>query len=283
MALNRVGGNSPPYGAGSLFDSTSMMRVALSSMTSTFVHAVALGGLAMWSLESFQAPQFQVASGQAVTVQFAPASASSEAERTIQIEAEPLPEAPVETHEVKHEAQSVEIQRKQTSTPPKAEPVRQEDAEELPLLDISLPTTKVVAEVLPESNAQTDDEDFDGKPTAQPPEHQVAAIPVEFQTAEVAGANNREQLPRKLPVNPSPPYPLEALLAGVEGRPIFRVRISVEGHVESFKLATSSGSEVLDNAAAATIRHWRFEPARRNGVPVEFEVLIPVTFSIRRS
>ena len=84
-------------------------------------------------------------------------------------------------------------------------------------------------------------------------------------------------------MNPSPPYPLEALLAGIEGRPIFRVRISVEGHVESFKLATSSGSEILDNAAAATIRHWRFEPARRNGVPVAFEVLVPVTFSIRRS
>ena len=38
----------------------------------------------------------------------------------------------------------------------------------------------------------------------------------------------------------------------------------------------------LDESAAATIRTWKYEPARRDGVPVAAKVLVKVTFKLLR-
>ena len=44
----------------------------------------------------------------------------------------------------------------------------------------------------------------------------------------------------------------------------------------------SSGYGMLDTSAAETVRErWRFVPARRNGVPVESTVTVPIRFRIR--
>ena len=36
----------------------------------------------------------------------------------------------------------------------------------------------------------------------------------------------------------------------------------------------------LDDSALATVRDWRFSPAKKYGVPIEYEVLVPIRFVI---
>jgi protein TonB len=107
------------------------------------------------------------------------------------------------------------------------------------------------------------------------------SVAMPLQPATVAGADV-DQLPRKLVTNAPPPYPLDALRAGVMGRVRLRVLVSEDGAVETAGVLTSSGSTSLDDAALTTVRRWRFEPARRGGRSVSAEVVVPVRFWIER-
>ncbi len=42
----------------------------------------------------------------------------------------------------------------------------------------------------------------------------------------------------------------------------------------------SSGDSALDQAALEAVRGWRFEPAKRNGVPVRAWAVVPVEFKL---
>ncbi len=254
------------------------MRVALANSTSAFVHIAALTGMAYWTLDAWQ-PQFQVAAGHAVTVQYSPASASSDADQTIQIESEPLPDTPLEIQEVKHEAQPVEVQRKPAAAHEVLKITPPEDIPKQPSPDETLPITKVVAEALPENSTENSEEPSEEKPTAQPPQNQIAAIAVEFQTADVAGVEKPDHLPEAIR-NPLPAYPLDAIQAGIYNRQLFvRVRVNADGTVKFVVIDTTSGWPSMDQAAITTIqRYWRFEPARKNGSAMEFEIRFPVNF-----
>jgi protein TonB len=46
-------------------------------------------------------------------------------------------------------------------------------------------------------------------------------------------------------------------------------------------IATSSGVTRLDHAAVATVRRWRFVPAREGDRAVDAWVLVPVVFALR--
>lgn len=105
--------------------------------------------------------------------------------------------------------------------------------------------------------------------------------PTPFNSSAPAGASV-DQFPRQAPNNPAPNYPREALAAGIEGRVMLRVTIEADGAVGAARVSTSSGSASLDDAALAAIRSWRFEPARRGGEAVPYEVIVPIRFAIRR-
>ncbi len=92
-----------------------------------------------------------------------------------------------------------------------------------------------------------------------------------------------DELPRKLATNPAPDYPPEALADSREGRVVVRVTVASNGLVENAVVQSSSGTPSLDDSAIAAIRRWRFTPARREGIFVECEVMVPVRFRIRRS
>jgi protein TonB len=92
-----------------------------------------------------------------------------------------------------------------------------------------------------------------------------------------------DRFPRKLSANLPPPYPIDALRAGIEGRVVLRVLVGADGRVARLQIESSSGFSSLDAAALDAVRRWRFEPARRLGRAVDFEVLAPVKFSIVRS
>jgi protein TonB len=53
-----------------------------------------------------------------------------------------------------------------------------------------------------------------------------------------------------------------------------------EGRAGEVKLQSSSGYEILDNAAIQTVKTWKFAPARRFGQPVTQWFLVPIKFSL---
>jgi protein TonB len=63
---------------------------------------------------------------------------------------------------------------------------------------------------------------------------------------------------------------------------VLRVQINTAGRAENIELETSSGFASFDQSAIDAVRDWRFAPAKRQGLAVLHEVLIPVRFRIAR-
>jgi protein TonB len=80
--------------------------------------------------------------------------------------------------------------------------------------------------------------------------------------------------------NPAPGYPAAARRNGEEGTVTLRVLVSVAGEPREVALERSSGSNALDAAALATVKTWRFTPARRGNQPQEAWVLVPIVFRL---
>jgi protein TonB len=80
--------------------------------------------------------------------------------------------------------------------------------------------------------------------------------------------------------NPAPVYPQSARMRGDEGTVLLDVEVLPSGRCGALRVLSSSGYPILDEAAAAAIRQWRFRPARRLGQPVSVWVEIPVTFRL---
>lgn len=80
--------------------------------------------------------------------------------------------------------------------------------------------------------------------------------------------------------NPRPPYPRVARRMGYQGKVVLNVEVLAEGRAGEVKLQSSSGYEILDNAAIQTVKTWKFAPARRFGQPVTQWFLVPIKFSL---
>lgn len=77
-----------------------------------------------------------------------------------------------------------------------------------------------------------------------------------------------------------PVVPIEARRARLQGTVVLAVTVSPEGVPSAVDVLRSSGHLLLDRAAQEALWHWRFDPARRGGLPVEERIAIPVTFRI---
>jgi periplasmic protein TonB len=73
----------------------------------------------------------------------------------------------------------------------------------------------------------------------------------------------------------------ELVVQGAEGTVTLRALIAADGSVRSVDVATSSGSPVLDRAAAEAVRRWRFAPATRDGVPIEAYAILRIRYVVR--
>lgn len=82
--------------------------------------------------------------------------------------------------------------------------------------------------------------------------------------------------------NPAPSYPPSARRMGEEGKVVLHVQVSPQGSAEQVDIKASSGSVRLDEAAANTVRHWKFIPARRGDTPVQSWVLVPIIFKLEQ-
>lgn len=80
---------------------------------------------------------------------------------------------------------------------------------------------------------------------------------------------------------PDPEYPLQARRRRLEGTVILRVEVDEHGRPLSIMVDSGSGHAILDRAAVAGVRSWRFTPARSRGWPAASRVLVPIRFAMR--
>lgn len=81
--------------------------------------------------------------------------------------------------------------------------------------------------------------------------------------------------------NPRPAYPPISRHEREQGTVKLNVYVEASGQAGKVELASSSGYERLDKAAMATVRRWRFTPARRGTEAVADWVTVPIVFSLK--
>ena len=75
----------------------------------------------------------------------------------------------------------------------------------------------------------------------------------------------------------APTYP--DMKPGDEGTVMVQALVLEDGSVGDVRVVHSV--PMLDGAAIASVRQWRFKPAMSKGIPVAVWVAIPVKFSVR--
>ena len=80
--------------------------------------------------------------------------------------------------------------------------------------------------------------------------------------------------------NPPPVYPLAARRRGIEGTVVIRAQVLEDGNCHHASLRKSSGHDMLDQAALAAVKAWRFIPARRGTQTISAWIEVPITFRL---
>ena len=80
--------------------------------------------------------------------------------------------------------------------------------------------------------------------------------------------------------NPAPAYPAIARRQGQQGKVMLRVFVNTSGGADQVQIRAGSGHDALDQAALASVRRWRFVPARQGDQPIAAWVLVPITFTL---
>jgi protein TonB len=106
-------------------------------------------------------------------------------------------------------------------------------------------------------------------PPPPPPPAPIVADPV-----RVGGAITQPALEYKVP----PEYPEVALVAQLQGTVILEATVDTQGRVEAVRVLRSVG--LLDDAAVAAVRQWRYRPLTLNGLPTPFILTVTVAFEL---
>lgn len=102
-----------------------------------------------------------------------------------------------------------------------------------------------------------------------PPEEEEPIVPF-------AALSDKPKVIRRV----EPVYPELAKKAGIEGRVIVKVLINTKGDVEKVQLLKSH--PMLDDAAIAAARKFKFKPGKQRDRFVKVWMTIPFTFRLRR-
>lgn len=108
----------------------------------------------------------------------------------------------------------------------------------------------------------------------------VASPPPATPVPEIAAGPPLITEPRFREPPAKPAYPPRAAALDQQGEALVRVLVTPEGEQEEVQLWRSSGFDLLDRAALAAVRRWRFEPYRRNGTAQAAWVQVPVRFTL---
>ena len=75
-----------------------------------------------------------------------------------------------------------------------------------------------------------------------------------------------------------PAYPSAAKTQGIEGTVLLDAVVGCDGAIT--ELSVRTGDQRLAESALETVRHWRYRPTTVNGIPVEVQTEIQVTFTL---
>jgi periplasmic protein TonB len=146
-----------------------------------------------------------------------------------------------------------------------------EEYEEVEAVTEELPSS---AELMDSTPARQMSRHADGPPTSEPEPSSPATASgtpdVSLVEAQLITGSGRP-----------PSYPRMARERGWQGVTTIGVRVGTDGGVEKLWVASSSGYRLLDQAALAAVRHWRFQPAKIGERAVPGEVRVPIIFELR--
>lgn len=120
-------------------------------------------------------------------------------------------------------------------------------------------------------------------------ESDVAVAPAATETLKAQPASEAASISRsrdaKLIASSQvmPKYPASALRSGDTGTVLVLATIDRNGVPTQVTLDDRSGNRDLDRSALQAVRQWRFQPALRDGKPVEATVRVPVEFALQNS
>ncbi len=122
----------------------------------------------------------------------------------------------------------------------------------------------------PVENAPAEQSHEEPSPPAQAAAPVAAPAPVEVPVDVRAAYAN----------NPMPVYPAASKRLSEQGLVRMRVLVGGDGRVQQIVLESSSGYSRLDNAAMASVRDWKFAPARRGDASVSAWVIVPFNWKL---
>ncbi|HTT99163.1 MAG TPA: energy transducer TonB [Rhizomicrobium sp.] len=64
-------------------------------------------------------------------------------------------------------------------------------------------------------------------------------------------------------------FPKDLQRQGAEGDTTLSFVVTTEGRTKNIRVAQSSGNKGLDWAAEVCAEHWKYKPARKDGVPID--------------
>lgn len=179
---------------------------------------------------------------------------------------------------------------------PKAEPIAEVKIQPVPLPKVRPAATRVtsvkaktsppveLAKVVPKAAEEAPEkmviEKVAAKPEAKPaPQPQAVTSPPA--TAENRGEDNSTVIHEARYRHQVPPsYPRRALDLGQQGTVTLHAEVMPSGAPGELKIAKSSGHRLLDMAALAAVKKWKFEPTNVDGSAVVSWVRVPVNFVI---
>ena len=80
--------------------------------------------------------------------------------------------------------------------------------------------------------------------------------------------------------NPKPVYPMRARKKRQQGTVVLKITVSIKGKPTEISIVSSSGHKQLDDAAKQSVKNWTFISARKNNLPVEGTVQLPISFKL---
>lgn len=116
------------------------------------------------------------------------------------------------------------------------------------------------------------------KPPQNPQSTASVSVPPSPSGGDTAPASPRIRARPDPAASPKPIYPAKAEKKGIGGRVLLRVQVNHEGVVTSVVVSESSGHSILDDAAVAAVKKWRFLPAEENGQKIATTTMVPIRF-----
>jgi TonB family protein len=130
-------------------------------------------------------------------------------------------------------------------------------------------------------------------PMATRPARRLALVAVVLTLTCTAAAARAVPMPgvqgavpdRQLPVvihEVKPDYTPEALAAKITGVVVLSAVVERNGTVGAVRVIQSLDTELgLDEAAVSAMKAWRFDPARKGGIPVPVDIAVEMRFTLR--